>query len=138
MPPEGRMFEWSAELLLHDAALDNDHRRIFGLAEELHQAMLAEQGRRRLGGLLEQLVEHTRQHLGREEELMRRARYPDLDHHRAEHETLVRRVTEFERRFREGETTMTIELMHFLSGWLETHIRGSDRRLVDYLRAKAA
>jgi len=137
MPLEVPLFVWSAELDLPLTALNEDHRRIFSLAGQLHEAMLAARGRQEISRLVGALADHTQSHLGREEELMVAHGYPQLEEHRAEHQVLARQVSEFGRRLQAGETTMTIELMHFLAGWLESHIRGSDRRLAEWLRGGA-
>jgi hemerythrin len=127
------MFEWKPEYSLGVAALDAEHRKLFGMAEELHAAMMAGQARPALAGLLEALLVYTGQHFADEERLMRLRDYPLRAAHKAEHDKLTRRAHAFREEFRAGRMAISVDLLSFLKDWLTKHIQGSDRQYAPYL-----
>ena len=131
---EEPMFQWTAAYTVGVRQIDAEHKRLFALAENLHQAMLAGQGKAVLQDLLASLVAYTSYHFAHEEHLMQRVGYPDYRQHLAQHEQLRSRVQEMQARAASGEMTMTIELMRFLSEWLKSHIPTSDSKVAAYVK----
>jgi hemerythrin-like metal-binding protein len=130
------MFQWTAAYAVGVPAIDRDHRQWFALADCLHQAMLAGQGKRALESLLADLVAYTNEHFRREEEVMASSAYPNASEHRLQHQDLQGTVHLFQARYSRGEATMTIELMQFLWRWLQQHTTTSDRLIGDHLRRR--
>jgi len=48
---------------------------------------------------------------------------------------LTEKVLDFQKNFTAGRVAMGIEVMRFLSSWLEGHLRGSDKKYVPFLHA---
>ena len=130
------ILEWTPECAVHVPEIDRDHQFQFGLANRLHEAMLAGQGAEILGPLLAELTKFTRDHFAREEKIMVAMRYPEMPAHVQQHDQIRRRVTEVEARFERGETAITIELMLFLSDWIRNHTMVTDSRLGDYIQVE--
>jgi hemerythrin-like metal-binding protein len=129
------MFQWSPAYAVGVPRIDVDHMRLFGLAEDMHRAMLEGKSKEILDGLLAQLVDYTCYHFAREERLMERVLYPGYLAHRREHDELRASVRAMRARAASGEITMTIEVMQFLVEWLKRHIVASDRRIGEYMEA---
>ena len=66
------MFQWNTAYELGVRQVDDEHRRLFGLAESLHEAMLEGQGKAILHNLLTSLIAYTNYHFKHEEQLMER------------------------------------------------------------------
>ena len=62
--------------------------------------------------------------------------YPEREQHLAQHRDLRERLFAFQERFDGGETAMTIQVLQFLSLWLNGHTTSTDRRLGEYYRMK--
>lgn len=60
--------------------------------------------------------------------------YAGLNEHKQIHQKLVRKITDFQKQFEEGNATVTIDLMNFLRDWLIDHIKGTDRLYVSALK----
>jgi hemerythrin-like metal-binding protein len=133
-PVVDTMFQWSNAYAVGVRQIDEEHRRLFALADSLHQAMLEGQGKAVLRDILADLVAYTCYHFTHEEQLMRRIRYPDYQPHRAQHVELRSKVQAMQDRAASGEITMTIEVMQFLVEWLKTHIPTSDCRVALYIK----
>jgi len=132
------MFDWKDTYSVQIPLLDGQHRNLFRMAEELHAAMLARQGKATLAQILNRLVQYTLVHFEQEERLMREHGYPGLDAHVAEHRALTSQVKQFQADFASGRTALSVQVLQFLKDWLEGHIKGSDRAYAPYLAGKAA
>jgi hemerythrin-like metal-binding protein len=128
------MFQWTKDYAVGVQQIDREHQRLFALAESLHQAMLAGQGKAILQDLLASLVDYTCYHFAHEEQLMRRIAYPDYSQHRELHENLRSRARAMQDRAASGEITITIEVMQFLMEWLKSHTTTSDRGIAGYMK----
>ena len=113
--------------------IDGEHRKLFALAERLHQAMLDGKGKTVLVDLLARLVEYAGEHFAHEEQLMRRIGYPCLPQHQRQHLACQSRLTAMQARASAGEGTMTIEVMQFLLAWIAGHIEESDQGIAAYM-----
>jgi hemerythrin-like metal-binding protein len=131
-------FQWTTGYAVGVRQIDEEHQRLFALAERMHRAMLEGKGRQILADLLARLVEYTSYHFAHEEQLMERIRYPNYRQHRKEHEELRSRVQAMQDRAASGEVTITIEVMLFLMEWLKRHTATSDCRIGDYMKASGS
>lgn len=129
---------WDDTLDVGVAAFNEDHRRLVGMVNELHAGIVSGLGISQMTYILDGLVDYTRTHFRREEELMAKLAYPDLKAHRREHYDLMVQVADFQARLREGKASFTIELMSFLRDWLVTHIKGTDMSYRDFFLARDA
>ena len=127
------MFEWKNEYSINIASIDAQHKKLFAIAEDLHEAMRTGQAKPVLSRLLDRLVQYTMTHFAQEEGLMKLHAYPDFLAHKAAHEALTQRVLKFQRMFEDGETYISIDLMTFLQEWLKNHIQGTDMRYSPFL-----
>jgi hemerythrin len=123
---------WDDTLDVGVAVFNEDHRRLVGLVNELHAGIVSGLGISQMTYVLNGLVEYTRTHFKREEDLMAKHDYPGLKAHRREHYELMVQVSEFQGRLKEGKASFTLELMSFLRDWLMNHIRGTDMNYRDF------
>lgn len=124
------MFTWKPEYSVHIGTIDAQHQSLLAIGDELHVAMTTGQGQAKMGKILNRLIQYTASHFAHEERLMQKHGYPDFAAHKAEHDTLVAKVTKFEADFKAGHIGMSIEVLEFLKDWLVGHIQGSDRKYV--------
>jgi len=122
-------FAWSNSLSIGNSILDEDHRRLIKLVDDLHSAMDQGKGREVLGGVLAELLKYTREHFKREEDFMQRIGYEDFLAHKQEHERLVLSLRDIQKRFDTGEAVLTLTVSSFLFEWLFNHIMRVDKKL---------
>jgi len=118
---------WSKEYSVGVEELDRQHRMLFDVLNELHDAMMQGKAQSMTGDLLRKLIDYTRKHFAAEEAMMAAAGYGGLARHRLQHKDLMKQVDEFAARYEHGERTLNVQLMNFLRDWLTTHIQQSDR-----------
>lgn len=130
--PEAAMafISWSDEFSVGVAELDDDHRKLIELINELYDDLCAEVPAETVENVCDRLVEHTSVHFRHEERYFEETDYPRASAHRAMHEHLELRATQF--RHEMGHTD-TISGLRFLKEFLTHHIQGEDKRLGAYL-----
>jgi len=126
------LFHWSDDFSIHVQEIDEQHKVLVGLLNQLHEAIYQKQGKAASRKILDQLAEYTRTHFLLEESLMRVTHYPDFTAHKQQHEDLIRQISELQHKLDDDKVTITFELLHFLKTWLTHHINNSDRRFGDY------
>ena len=132
------LFEWNPSYSVGHVDIDTQHKRLFQLAGEVHDAMTAGKGKQILSQTLASLISYTKVHFSSEERLMQKYGYPDYPAHKAEHDKLTAQVVAFQTDFNAGRSSMTIDLMHFIKNWLTHHIGKTDQRVASYIKEKAA
>lgn len=125
---------WSSDYETGHPDVDRQHRRLFELVNELHDAMAKGHGREAMEPSLKTLAAYTLEHFATEEALMRTEGYPDLERHQDKHEALTHQVEELLLRFSKGYLTLPSTLSRFLADWLKHHIREEDMAFIAWMR----
>ncbi len=126
---------WNDTWLVGVQEVDAQHKHLVSLLNQLHEAMMQGHGKNVLGPILDSLVRYTQVHFTAEERLMQQSKYPDIVNHKREHDALTQKVLDFQKNFVAGRIALGIEVMQFLSSWLQGHIRGTDKKYVPFLHA---
>lgn len=129
---------WSDAYLTGDATVDQQHRNLFQMVNDLHEAVVSGKGKDVLKPTLKRLATYTVEHFATEERLMQRAGYPGLPGHKAKHETLAGQATKLIADYDTGKAVLSITLSTFLADWLRHHINEEDKGMITWLRNQAA
>jgi hemerythrin len=129
--------DWTDEYSVHVKSMDDQHRRLVELINQLHDAMRVGKGREVIGQVLDSVIRYTQTHFAAEERLMSANGYPALGQHKLEHESLVRQVAEIQKQVQAGKLTVSLSVLDFLKKWLVEHIGGCDQGYGKFLSAKS-
>ncbi|HEY1931207.1 MAG TPA: bacteriohemerythrin [Acetobacteraceae bacterium] len=130
------LLTWTEKLSVGVTALDDDHKRLVAMINELFDSMQAGQGREVLGRILDGLVQYTKMHFAREESFFAKTSYAAAAAHKQEHDALTRQVLDVQRKYAAGaQAALTLEILQFLKNWLIQHIQGSDQKYRMHLNA---
>ena len=121
------LMTWTEKLSVGVKAIDAQHAVLCETLNDLHAAMMKGQARTLIGTLLRTLVDYTHHHFAAEEAMMATAQYPGLALHRIKHRELTKQVEEYVARYEQGDITLSMPLLNFLSNWLTTHIQHADK-----------
>lgn len=130
------LFNWSEEYSVNVNGLDNQHKKLVDLINELHSAMKEGKSKEVLGKIIEELISYTKFHFSAEETLMLQNKFPGLSKHKEEHEAFTKKVIEFEEKFLRGSVVLSQEIIIFLKDWLLNHIQVTDKNYSPYLANK--
>ncbi len=124
---------WNENLVTGITEIDRQHQRLVDAINELHAAMAAKKGQQILTGIIARLKDYARTHFTSEERLMQVHAFPESGPHRVEHDKFIEKILDFELEIQESRTLLSLQVLNFLRGWLEGHIKASDMRLGQYL-----
>ena len=114
--------------------IDADHRAVFRMAEDLHDAISNGTAHDGLDGLLARLTSYSKFHFPMEESMMRQTGFPACAEHEREHESFSLRISQIRTVKRKADMEAAAALMGLLRIWLEHHICGEDRRVVEHYK----
>lgn len=130
------ILEWKVDLGVNITKIDEQHKKLVDLVNNLHEAMRTGKGKEVCGQVLKELADYTVYHFSTEEEFMKQNQYPDAENHVKAHKDLVAQVVEFQKGFEAGKIGLSMDLFDFLNKWLVDHIIGTDKKLGAFLRLK--
>jgi len=122
------LVNWSDEYSVSIKEIDDQHKKLFDLLNELHEAMKAAKGKTVLGKVIQDLVSYTEFHFSSEEILMKNCKYPDFLKHKVKHDEFTAKVKEFSQKYIDGSFLLSQEIVQFLKNWLTEHIKESDKQ----------
>lgn len=127
---------WHGHYSVNVPVIDNQHKKLIDLANQLYDAMRAGKGLDVLGPVLTELVDYTAYHFECEERLLQQHGYPEHDEHKEQHDSLAEKARQFKDAFAQGQGSRAMDVMLFLSNWLNIHILEVDKRYAAFLSDK--
>ena len=115
--------------------MNRDHKAFVDIFNALAD-LLAQSSRERhaVSALVEQLLEHSREHFAREEQQMKQFLFPAYSCHKSEHEqVLVEMEKELDAWRAAGDVQWLNDYLEQLSEWLAGHIASMDTVTANYI-----
>ena len=122
-------FQWSDALSVGNSLIDQDHKELVNLVNELHQAVQDGKSSETLGRILQALFTYTQEHFQREELLMEHINYVDKEAHLDQHKKLIDQVVVLQDAFDRGRVEVANNTAELLRYWLTHHIMRTDKKL---------
>ena len=123
-------WSWDPALDTGVEVIDNQHKRIVGFINTLHDNLESNENEK-VGEVLNDLMEYLLTHFAFEEELMVQSGYPIDEGHKAAHDEFAAVINGYQSRHDAGED-IAKELMEELTHWFQSHIQFDDS---DYVPA---
>ena len=120
--------EWNDSYKIGDPEVDQQHQYLFELTNEF----IAADSLGAMRSLMIQLYKHTREHFEREEELMRRVKFPGLTLHQEQHNQLLRRLSELSMDVGKGYMNKPA-IIDLMTDWATKHIPQEDAQVVAFM-----
>lgn len=123
--------KWDHTLSIGIKEIDEQHQELVNIISQVE--MLFKQSLDGGGDVIEirkvieSLGTFAASHFEKEEQLMSKIGYPELEKHKEEHLTFVRYVDDMTiEKINQSEETALIQLFAFLSNWVVSHIKKED------------
>lgn len=129
-------FIWKDEYSVKVNQLDDQHKRLFTMLDEVYDKMMEFKGGETVASVLSGIVNYTMTHLADEERLMQSYGYPEYASHKLAHDNLKARVQEYLDKEARGERVDLIDVALFLKNWLFSHIAEVDKRYSAYFNSQ--
>ena len=124
---------WTQEFSVGVEAIDEQHRHLFEIVNDLDEAIEKLRGQRVMARVLRELVGYTQEHFVFEEKLMAAAGYSDLAAHQAKHRAIIQKIERFDYELNVEGHRISREVRDFLQHWLMTHIAEEDKAYAEVL-----
>ena len=122
------LIEWNDSFSVKIDSIDEQHKKLVALLNNLHEEMVQGTGQNVLKQILADVVAYTQYHFKYEEDLMTKAEYQGFEVHCDEHIELINRTLTLYSKLNKGDYRLTIETMQFLRDWLNNHIMVMDMK----------
>jgi hemerythrin len=126
--------EWSVDLSVKVTTIDDQHKKLIEMINNLHDAMRTGKGKQVLEKTLQDLAAYAVYHFQAEEMFMQRFQYVGYLTHKMKHDAFVKKITDFQKDYAENKLGLTIELMNFLRDWVANHIKETDKQYSETFR----
>ena len=130
------LIEWKDEYSVGIEKIDDQHKTLIEMINDLNEAMLNRIGQETAGEIIESLIYYTDSHFRTEEELFDNFSYPDSASHKKEHSDFVKKVSDFRKDHESGKIGLSVYIIEFLSTWLKNHITGTDMKYASFFEGK--
>jgi hemerythrin len=122
---------WDENYSVHVKEMDDQHKRLFAILDQLHAAMLSGKGNAAMADVLTSLQNYTIQHFAKEEEYMQKFSYPGLAEQKTQHALFIKKIAEYQKGLHDKKLGLSVDVMKFLKEWLVNHIQVIDAKYSD-------
>jgi hemerythrin len=130
------LINWDNSFSVKVDEIDRQHQKLVSLINDLNDAMRQGKGKDILGKIINGLIGYAGTHFKTEEKYFAQFGYPETDSHKTEHADFTRKVSEFKNKFDKGTIGLSIEVLDFLSSWLQNHIKSVDKKYSAFFNEK--
>ncbi len=128
--------KWSDRYSVEIVEIDEQHKKLINLINEMYDAMQAGKGREIIDTVIDEFVDYTVYHFDTEERLLRQHGYPNYDDHKEMHDHIAKKARELKKNLDKGDKPSNIDVMLLMTNWLNTHILEEDRKYVPHIASK--
>lgn len=114
--------------------LDEEHKTMFELLNDIQSSVQAGENHYRLHYLLDRLVSCTESHFSEEESKMLQLDYPNYENHRLQHMALLNDIRFLQTAHREDYVSLSSTALAHIKSWLMNHIAGMDADLARFVK----
>lgn len=139
------MYEMKPDYFTGIEAIDQEHTRLFELAQDTHDLLnddLLQDKTEQLTCLISELIDYTKSHFSHEEAFLENIRYDQIQQHKQQHRDFESKLMEFDLDAAEddyeAQNETAANLLSFLVSWLLNHILKVDMLYVGYASSSAS
>jgi hemerythrin len=129
-----QLFKWTKAHSVFLPQVDAEHRNLYQLAEELHQAIESGARAPRIRNEMQALLAAVEEHFAHEERLMKAAACESYEWHKQQHNTMRKKGKQFLAAFAAGDRDVPQDFLAFLAHWFRDHMALSDRMMSAQVR----
>lgn len=120
------LIKWEDRFSVNNEIIDNQHKRLIDLLNELNIAIQSGSGQDDLISIVDLIVNDIKEHFETEEGFMNKADYKNFTEHKQEHDNLIRQALSVQAAFKSGKIEIKNDVLDFLNVWLLKHFEESD------------
>ncbi|MGI6513598.1 MAG: hemerythrin family protein [Syntrophomonadaceae bacterium] len=129
------MISWRDEFALGVPEIDEQHKKLFAIANRAYEVLKNEllvDKYDQIVAIFNELKDYTVYHFTFEENYMKSIGYRKFLSHKVQHDDFIERINETDlRQIDENQEQYLIETLEFVVAWIEKHILGVDKKIVE-------
>jgi hemerythrin-like metal-binding protein len=138
LPPvkhrEDAWVPWDESLNIGIDVIDEHHRYLFDLINDLYVVVISKRGARDVARLVKSLDAYAKIHFRAEEQMMTHYGYAGLDQQLQQHHAFEEKIKEFYEELHANPLVAQFDVLSYMRNWLIHHIRVEDAKLVELAR----
>ncbi|MBU0689698.1 MAG: bacteriohemerythrin [Gammaproteobacteria bacterium] len=135
LPPirhrENEWIPWDESLSVGIDVIDEHHRYLFDLVNDLYQVVIKKRGAREVARLIKSLDAYAKIHFRSEEQMMNHYAFAGIDRQLHQHHAFEEKIAEFYEELHANPLVAQFDVLSYLRSWLIHHIRVEDAKLVE-------
>lgn len=139
LPPirrrENVWIPWNDNLSVSIDVIDEHHRYLFDLVNDLFEVVTRKRGAREVARLIKALDAYAKIHFRAEEQMMDHYDYKKINHQLHQHHAFEEKIAEFYEELHINPFVAQFDVLSYLRDWLIHHIRVEDMQLSALARA---
>lgn len=126
--------EWREKMAIGHEVIDTDHKRLIELLNTYEDAV-KDKNLKKLEETFDGLMDYTRTHFAREENIQRSIGYLDNINHMGIHAELLMRMDKYHKGLKKTHKVDLKDVSKFLYDWLIGHVMSEDKKMIPFIEA---
>ena len=128
--------KWGSKYTIGIGIFDEQHKKIMCLLNQLLGAINRSGKTEKCREILDELIPYSTAHFAAEEEAMKKFNYPHYKKHCEEHIEIKTKIGELYKGCKEGNMPQTVEILKFITHWMDNHLTNDDINYAPFLIKK--
>jgi hemerythrin-like metal-binding protein len=128
------LINWEESYSVGVKELDDQHKKMFELINELYEAIKASKDKTFMSEILGELLDYGKYHLDTEEKYFNETEYPGKESHKIIHKAYRDKIDEFYEN--KEDTLLSYKIIDFLEDWWLDHVTSIDKGYKEYVIGK--
>ena len=129
-------YQWKDEYTVKITVIDDQHKKFLNIINELKVIINSNSCKEKVSDIFFQLAYLIDHYFIKEEIYFKDLKYPNFEHHKAEHNKFIERTIQFQKDVEDKKPNLCLEIYQYLENWFDEHILKYDKEAVEYLRAR--
>jgi hemerythrin len=136
--PEASLVSWSDVYKTGIELIDNQHKELVNLTNELYKACLTGNDTLQTVFLeaMSRMVEYVKFHFSAEVEILERINFPESAEHKRQHNELIKKILETSKEHNEGKKFVPNAFVRTLKDWIVSHIAVYDKNYALFIASQ--
>lgn len=122
------LVNWVDDYSVNIKEMDEQHKKLIQLINGFYDTLRSDVDKETISTLLNEVIDYTKVHLSREEEIMREYDFPEYETHKIDHDDFTARVMDIKKQYEEGDNSAVSKIAILLCSWLMNHIAFQDKK----------